>query len=197
MWFSTLHCITGQNFKRILRHLGELWSKNTQKQPKIVITPAMKTFDIWKLGNYISDIKWNLYIWYKLRYVLPQHISFTKKWCCESVEGRREGILKLLVKVWLKIERSFGDLIHVNPQKMWPRWLLSCLLIITSPSTSSNTFSFSFFGHWHSFTHNWSTKSLLLSQKPSKTGSVNSIFGNIEIKKNFQILHVNYKRTTI
>ena len=117
---------------------------------------AMKTFDIWKLRNYISDIKW-----------------------------KREGILKLLVKVWLKFERSFGDLLHINLQKMWPKWLLACLLIITSPSTSSYCFSFSFFGHWHRFTYNRSTKSLLLSQKRSKTGFVNSIFGNIEIKKNF------------
>ena len=34
-------------------------------------------------------------------------------------EGRRtEGILKLLVKVSLKFERSFWDLLHINPQKM-------------------------------------------------------------------------------
>ena len=32
--------------------------------------------------------------------------------------GRREGILKLLVKVSLKFGRSFGDLLHINPQKM-------------------------------------------------------------------------------
>ena len=31
--------------------------------------------------------------------------------------GRREGILKLLVKVSLKFERSFGDLLYINPQK--------------------------------------------------------------------------------
>ena len=91
--------------------------------------------------------------------------------------GRREDVLKLLVKVSLKFERSFVDLLHINPQKMWPNWYGS-LLIITSPSTSSYSFSLSFSGHWH-------TKSLLPSQKPSKTGSVNSIFGNIEIKKNF------------
>ena len=32
--------------------------------------------------------------------------------------GKREGILKLLVKISLKFERSFGDLFHINPQKM-------------------------------------------------------------------------------
>ena len=32
--------------------------------------------------------------------------------------GRREGMLKLLVKVSLKFKRSFGDLLHINPQKM-------------------------------------------------------------------------------
>ena len=52
-------------------------------------------------------------------------------------------------------------------------------------------FSF-FFGHWHSF-----TKSILPSQKRSKTGSVNSIFGNIEIKNNFKKFHVSYKWTLI
>ena len=111
--------------------------------------------------------------------------------------GRRESIIKLLVKVWLKFQRSFGDLLHINPQKMWPKELHTCLLVITSPSTSSYNFSLSFFGHWQCFTHNRSTKSLLPSQKPSKTGSVNSIFGLIKITKNFQKLHVNYKRTTI
>ena len=91
--------------------------------------------------------------------------------------GRREGILKLLVKVSLKLERSFGNLLHINPQKMCPNWYGS-LLIITSPSTSSYSFSLSFSGHWHS-------KSFLPSQKPCKTVSVNFVFSNIEIKKNF------------
>ena len=58
-------------------------------------------------------------------------------------------------------------------------------MAITSLSTSSYSFSLSIFWHWHSFTHNRSTKPLLPSQKPSKTGSVNYIFGNIEIKKEF------------
>ena len=150
--------------------------KNTQKQPKI-----WNLKNIWKLGNYISGIKWNLYIWYKLKYVLtPTHLV-NKKWGCQSggEGGRREDILNLLVKVSLKLERSFGDLLHINPQKMWPKWYGS-LLIITSPSTSSYSFSLSFFGHWHTV-----TKSLLRCQKPSKTGSVNSIFSNIEIKQNF------------
>ena len=195
-WFIILHCITGQNFERIWPCLGELWPKNTQNQPKIILSAAMKTFNIWKLGNYRSDIKWNFYRWYKPRYVLPQHLSFTKKWGCQSGGGRRESILKLLVKSDSNL-RSFGDLLHINLQNLWPRWLLTCLLIITSPSTSPSSFSLSFVGHWHSFTHNRFTKWLLPSQKPSKTGSVNSVFGNIGIKKNFQKLHVNNKRTSI
>ena len=32
--------------------------------------------------------------------------------------GRKEGILKLLVNLSLKFERSFGDLLHINLQKM-------------------------------------------------------------------------------
>ena len=176
MWFITLHCITGHNFKRIWPHLVGYGQKNTQKQPKI-----WNLKDIWKLGNYISDIKWNLYIWYKPKYVLtPTPLVYQKmRLSIRGEGGRREGILKLLVKVSLKFERSFGDLLHINPQKMWSKWYWS-LLIITSPSPPSYSFSLSFFGLWHSF-----TKSLLSSQNPSKTGSVNSIFGNIEIKKNF------------
>ena len=59
-----------------------------------------------------------------------------------------------------------------------------------------NYFTYDFFLYFFSFffwTHNRSTKSLLLSQKPSKTGSVNSIFSNIEIKKNFQKLALRKK----
>ena len=124
----------------------------------------------------------------------PNTFCLPKNEAVNQGGGRREGILKLLGKVWSKVERSYSDLLHINPQKMWPKWLLACLLIITSPSTSSYPFSLSFFGHWHSFTHNRSTESLLPSQKPSKTGSVNSIFCNIE---KIQKLHVNYKPTTI
>ena len=93
-------------------------------------------------------------------------------------EGR-EGLLKLLVKISLRFERPFGDFLHINPQKMLLNWYGN-LLITTSSSTSSYSFSLSFSGHWHA-------KSLLPSQKPSKTGSVNSIFGNIEIKNFLKI----------
>ena len=163
-------------FQRTWPHLVGYDQKNIQKQPK---TWNLK--DIWKLGNYISDVKWNLYIWYKLKYVLtPTPLVYQKiRLSIRREGGRREGILKLLIKVSLKFERSFGNLLHINPQKMWPKWSGS-LLIITSPSTSSYSFSLSFFGHWHIF-----TKSPLPSQKPSKAGPVNSIFGNIEIKNNF------------
>ena len=161
-------------FQKNLNVFAGIWPKKHPHAAKI-----WNLKDIWKLGNYISDIKWNLYIWYKLKYVLtPTPLVYQKmRLSIRGEGGRREGILKLLVKVSLKFERSFGDLLHINPQKMWPNWYGS-LLIITSPSTSSYSFSLSFSGHWH-------TKSLLPSQKPSKTGSVNSIFGNIEIKKNF------------
>ena len=139
MWFIILHCITGQNVERIWLHLVGYGQKKPQKQPEI-----WNLKNILKLGNYISDIKWNLYIWYMLKYV--QHLLFKKmRLSIRREGGRREGILKLLVKVSLKFERSFGDLLHINPQKMWPNWYGS-LLIITSPSTSSYSFSLSFSG---------------------------------------------------
>ena len=170
MWFIILHCITDQNFKRIWLHLVGYGQKNIQKQRKI-----WNLKDIWKLGNCISNIKWNLYIWYTLKYVLTQHLLFTKSEAVNQGTGRKERGHPKILRVSLKFERSFGDLLHINPQTMWPNWYGN-LLIITSPSTSSYSFSLPFSGHWH-------TKSLLPSQKPSKTGSVNSIFGNIEIKK--------------
>ena len=137
---------------RISKEFDRIWGSNgqkhTHKQPKIVLSAAVKIFDIWKLGKYISDIKWNLYMRYKPRYVLtPTPLVYQKMRLSikGDVDGRsREGILKMLVKVWLKFERSFGDLLHTNKQKMWLRWLLACLLIITSPSTSSYSFSLSF-----------------------------------------------------
>ena len=166
---------------KISKEFDRIWGSNgqkhTQKQPKIVLSAAVKIFDIWKLGNYISDIKWNLYMRYKPRYVLtPTPLVYQKMRLSirGDREGRsREGTLKLLVKVWLKFERSFGDLLHTNKQKMWLRWLLACLLIITSPSTSSYSsysFSLSFFGHWHSFTCNRPTKSFQPSQKLARLG---------------------------
>ena len=100
---------------------------------------------------------------------------------------------------WKKFDynlRSFGNVLHVKSQKLGSRWLIPCFLIFTSPSTFSYSFSLSFFGHCHSFTHSISTNSFLLSKKPCNIGSVISIFGNIEIKKNFQKLHVSNKWTT-
>ena len=133
MWFITLHCITGQNSKVIWLHLVGYGQKYIQKQPKI-----WNLKDIWKLGNNISDIKWNLYIWYKLKYALtPTPLVYQKmRLSIRGEGGRREGILKFLVKVSLKFERSFGDLLHIYPQKIWLKWYGS-FLIITSPSTSS------------------------------------------------------------
>ena len=58
---------------------------------------------IWKLGNYTSDIKWNLYIWYKLRYVLIQHLSFIKKWCCQPGGKKERGHPKIPGKSLIKI----------------------------------------------------------------------------------------------
>ena len=177
MWFIILHCITGQNFKRIWLHLVGYGQKNTQKQPKI-----WNLKDIWKLGNYISDIKWNLHIWYKLRYVLtPTPLVYQKmRLSIRGKGGRGEGIPKLLVKVSLKFERSFGYLLPINPEKMWRKWYGN-LLIITSPSTSSYYFSPSFFGHWHITlqSHFCRLKNLV------RLISLNSTFCNIEIKKNF------------
>ena len=140
MWFIILHCITGQSFKRIWPHLVCYGHKNTQKQPKI-----WNLKDSWKLGNYILNVKWNLYIWYKLKYVLnPTPLVCQKmRLLIRGKGGRRESILKLLVKVLLKFERSFGYLLHMNPQKMRPKWYGS-FLIITSPSTSSYSFSLFF-----------------------------------------------------
>ena len=47
--------------------------KTDQKQPKIVLSAGMKTFQISKLENYKSDINetWP-------RYVSPEHLSYTK-----------------------------------------------------------------------------------------------------------------------
>ena len=139
MWFIISHCIAGQNFKRRWRYLVGYGQENTQKQPKI-----WNLNDIWELGNYISEIKWNVYIWYKAKYVLTLTPLVLQKMrlSIRRRGGRREGTLKLLVKVSLKFERSFGDLLRVNPQKTWPIWYGS-LLIITSPATSSYSFSHS------------------------------------------------------
>ena len=43
--------------------------KTAQKQPKIVLSANMKTFEIWKLENYKSDVNET---W--LRYVSPEHL---------------------------------------------------------------------------------------------------------------------------
>ena len=47
--------------------------KTAQKQPKIVLSAGMKTFEISKLENYKSDINetWP-------RYVSPEHLSYSK-----------------------------------------------------------------------------------------------------------------------
>ena len=66
-------CITGQNFKQIWPHFSGYVQKTAQKQPKIVLSAGMKTFEISKLENYKSDINetWP-------RYVSPEHLSYTK-----------------------------------------------------------------------------------------------------------------------
>ena len=45
-----LHCITGQNFKFDHISVGYI-QKTAQKQPKIVPSAGMKTFEISKLEN--------------------------------------------------------------------------------------------------------------------------------------------------
>ena len=49
------------------------FQKTAQKQPKIVLSADMKTFEISKLENYKLDINetWP-------RYVSPHHLSYTK-----------------------------------------------------------------------------------------------------------------------
>ena len=52
--------------------------KTAQKQPKLVISAGMKTFEISKLENYILDINetWP-------RYVSPEHLYYTKTCGCQ------------------------------------------------------------------------------------------------------------------
>ena len=52
--------------------------KTAQKQPKIVLSNGMKTFEISKLDNYKSDLNetWP-------RYVSPEHLSCTKICGCQ------------------------------------------------------------------------------------------------------------------
>ena len=55
-------------------HVSVGYVQNTaQKQPKIVLSAGMETFEISKLENYKSDINetWP-------RYVSPEHLSYTK-----------------------------------------------------------------------------------------------------------------------
>ena len=56
----------------------------------------------------------------KLKYVLtPTPLVYQKmRLSIRGEGGRREGMLKLLVNVSLKFERSSGNLLHINPQKM-------------------------------------------------------------------------------
>ena len=58
-----LHCITGQNFKFDHISVGYI-QKTAQKQPKIVPSAGMKTFEISKLENYKSDVNetWPRYV---------------------------------------------------------------------------------------------------------------------------------------
>ena len=44
-----LHCITGQNFKQVSPHFKGLHPKTAQKQPRVVASADMKTFEISKL----------------------------------------------------------------------------------------------------------------------------------------------------
>ena len=75
-------------FQKNLTAFGGLWPEKYQK----AVTNL-------KFGKYLKTLE--LHIKHKNR-----------------KRGRREGILKLLVKVSLKFERSFGDLLHINPKKM-------------------------------------------------------------------------------
>ena len=60
-----------------------------------------------------------IYMIYAQIYTKPNTTCLQKMRLSIRGEGeRREGILKLLVKVSLKFERFLGDLLHINPQKM-------------------------------------------------------------------------------
>ena len=96
-------------FQKNLTAFGGLWPK---KHPE-----AAKNL---KFERHLKT--WELHIRHKMRlkYVLtPTPLVYQKmRLSIRGEGGRREGILKLLVKVSLKFERSFGDLLHINPQKM-------------------------------------------------------------------------------
>ena len=64
-----VHYITGENFKQIWPHLVGYVQKDAKKQPKIVFSAGMKTFEISRLENYKSDISktWP-------RCVSPEHL---------------------------------------------------------------------------------------------------------------------------
>ena len=71
---------------------------------------------------------WELHIRHKMKliYMIYAQICTNPNTSClqkmrlsiRGEGGRREGILKLLVKVSLKFERSFGNLLHINSKKM-------------------------------------------------------------------------------
>ena len=129
--------------------------------------------NIWHLKTRELHIRHKMKLIYMIQAYIctsPNTFRLPKIEAVNQGGGRREDILKLLLKVWLNFVRSFRDLLHTNPQNTWPRWLLACFLIITSPFTSSYSFSLSFFGHWYSFTCNRRTKSLLPYQKLARMG---------------------------
>ena len=135
-----LHCITGQNFKRTWLHLvGYGQKKHREAAKNLKFERHLKT--------------WELHIRHKMKLIYMIYAQICTNhhtYCLQKMRlsirrerGRRDGILKLRVKVSLKFGRSFGDLLHINPQKRWPNWYGS-LLIITSPSTSSYSVSLFF-----------------------------------------------------
>ena len=164
-------------FQKNLTAFGGLWPKKHPEAAKnLKFERHLKTREL-----HIRH-KMKLIYMIKLKYVLtPTPLVYQKmRLSIRGKGGRGEGIPKLLVKVSLKFERSFGYLLPINPEKMCRKWYGN-LLIITSPSTSSYYFSPSFFGHWHITlqSHFCRLKNLV------RLISLNSTFCNIEIKKNF------------
>ena len=132
-----LHCITGQNFKRTWLHLvGYGQKKHPEAAKNLKFERHLKT--------------WELHIRHKMKliYMIYAQICTNQKTPClqkmrlsiRGKGGRREGILKKLVIVSLKFGRSFGNLLHINPQKMWSNWYGSLLILI-----SLSTYSYSVF----------------------------------------------------
>ena len=111
--YLTLHYWS--QFQKNFTAFGGLWPKKHPEAAKTLkFERHLKTREL-RIRHKIK-----LIYMIKPKYVLtPAPLIYQKmRLSIRGERGRREGILKLLVKVSLKFERSFGDLLHINPQKM-------------------------------------------------------------------------------